>query len=242
MADFPLSAGTILAFVQNAPAKAATNTISFAQTGVRAFTLAATNTVSLLSGGTWHFETGASNALAFAQTIGITINLTKVVADAVTFATAVNIIILRVSGHGLTCTDGYTPVPVLGSRSTTVLTFPYVTPTSTVTLRNSEFGNTQDVDLGVIHHTNESGTIRTGAPSYRGFISTFSYRMRGLSQTVRDELEAFYSASAGKEIGILDHENRQWRGIITSTIPVIRQTGRTCLFTSGFNFVGTVVI
>lgn len=127
----------------------------------------------------------------------------------------------------------------LGSRDGMRLTWPYVSPTLTVNLRNPKFGNTAVLDTNVATLRNRSGELKqvNGFPT----AEIFSFAFEALSEALKDELVAFLIASAADEIGLLDHEDRQWRGVIVSPVNTIVTAGRLCMFEASFEFRGTLV-
>jgi hypothetical protein len=125
--------------------------------------------------------------------------------------------------------SGITPpsitAPVLGSAILT-LYYPYTSPTTTLQLNNPEFSNKEQFGFQRIYRESRAGTLKVFAdptwPKYHTLSFEFSY----LSQTKADALLAFLNESLGKEIKLLDHENRIWRGIITNPDDQVSQDVR----------------
>jgi hypothetical protein len=53
-----------------------------------------------------------------------------------------------------------------------------------------------------------------------------SLEVQHLKQTQVDDLLDFFLDSLGQEVGLLDHENRQWRGIILTPDAEVTYVGR----------------
>lgn len=116
--------------------------------------------------------------------------------------------------------------PVLG-RTNLTLTYPYVTPTMTVELRNPDFGNKDRLNFNRINRQTRGGTLIVFSDPKWPKSQTLSLQVSGLKAQQCDDLLQFIAASLGKEIGLLDYENRQWRGIIANPDSPITHVNRT---------------
>jgi hypothetical protein len=124
----------------------------------------------------------------------------------------------------------YTPpsivAPTLIRRPTTVLTWPYASPTFTIELRNPSFDNVEQFEFRRVNRRTRGGTLDLfrdeNWPKARRLIYSFTW----LSEENRNELFKFLQRSLGQEVGILDFESRQWRGIITTPSSAISQPKR----------------
>ena len=104
--------------------------------------------------------------------------------------------------------------PVLTARATTVFTYPYVAPTSTVALRNPEFNNREGLRFQRINKQTRGGKrIIFRDPNWPQEIR-IKMKFEYLTIEQRRSLLQFLEDSVGQEIGLLDHESRQWRGVI----------------------------
>jgi hypothetical protein len=131
------------------------------------------------------------------------------------------------------------PYIALSARNNFILTYPYDTPTTTLTLKIPLFGNTDKTETGFkIRYTlnNQLSVVRGNWPTIRRFKFDFS----ALTEAQRDDFLAFYLLSLGQEIGLLDHEDRQWRGVIISDGKTT-QVGQGCDYSTGFEFQGVLV-
>ena len=131
-----------------------------------------------------------------------------------------------------------TVAPVL-SRAKLTLTYPYVSPTTTLVLRNPEFGNLDRLTFNRINRKTRGGTLVVFADPNWPKIQTLQVKFTYLTDQQAADLLAFFQLSLGKEIGLLDYEGRQWRGIITTPDPEISNPGRGD-HSVGFDFEGVL--
>ena len=112
------------------------------------------------------------------------------------------------------------------SDATLTLTFPYVSPTNTLVLRNSEFGNKDTLNFNRINRTTRGGALVVFADSEWPKTQTLAVTLNSLTPAQADDLLTFFDQSLGLEVGLLDHEGRLWRGIITNPDSPIANPGR----------------
>ena len=130
--------------------------------------------------------------------------------------------------------------PTLGTATLT-LTWPYVTPTSTLVLRNPEFGNSESLAFTRIIRETRGGTLEVyGDPDWPQ-TTTLSITVDGLPGAIAEDFLQFLEDSLGQEIGLLDWENRQWRGIITTPDAEVTDHGKACRRSITFEFEGETV-
>jgi len=123
--------------------------------------------------------------------------------------------------------------PVLADAMLT-LTYPFVAPTYTVVLRNPEFSNKDNLNFNRINRQTRGGTLVVYADANWPKTQTFQVEVQGLKAAQVADLLVFFGVSLGKEVGLLDHENRQWKGIIMDPdTPVnhVARSDRTVSFT-----------
>lgn len=135
------------------------------------------------------------------------------------------------------CDEPYSVSPALGTRELLTLTHPYVTPTTTVNLRVPLFGNSDESNTGNQVRRTTSNQLSVVRGAAWPTIRKTRYRFVGLTEAQRNAVLDFYVTSLGQEIGILDQENRQWRGVITSEIDST-QIGQGCDYGCSFEFQG----
>lgn len=137
---------------------------------------------------------------------------------------------------------GYTPpettAPVL-SRTQLTLTYPFVSPTLTLVLRNPEFGDRDRLNFNRINRMTRGGTLIVYADPKWPKTQTLVLQVDALSQQQAQDFKAFLIASLGKEIGLLDWEGRQWKGIIVTPDARITHVGKHDR-SIAFEFQGTI--
>jgi len=114
------------------------------------------------------------------------------------------------------------------------LTYPVIAPTSTVELRNPEYGNNTRYDFRTI--TRES---RHGSPlGYRDgdwpVSQTKFFNFETLTLTTINELKAFLLETAGLEIGLTDYNGTSYTGVIVTNENEIITMKDTCSYDTSF--------
>lgn len=124
---------------------------------------------------------------------------------------------------------GYTApsiTPPTLTSDTLTLTFPFVSPTSTLVLRNPDFQNRDRLSFNRINRETRGGTLIVFAdptwPKQQNLILQISV----MNATMLADFKTFLAASLGLEIGLLDWEGRQWRGVITNPDTALVHVGR----------------
>lgn len=127
-----------------------------------------------------------------------------------------------------TATGSYTPPsatpPTLGTGTLT-LTWPYSAPTSTLVLRNPDWGNDDKLTYNRLNQTTRGGTLVVFADPQWPKFKTLSFQIQGIPDATYDALVQFLEDSLGQEIGLLDWEGRNWRGIITNPDTAVSANG-----------------
>lgn len=105
--------------------------------------------------------------------------------------------------------------PELGQGVLT-LTHPRVAPTTTLVLKNPEFGNADVIRFTKVDRRTRGGDRKIFSDLGWGQTQSFELNITNICETTVtvDELIEFLNTSLGEEIGLLDWENRQWTGII----------------------------
>lgn len=141
---------------------------------------------------------------------------------------------------GVPCDTSYVIIPSFGTQPNTTFTYPYVTPTMTVALRNPKFGDALTIDTEAIVRRNRSLQLQTYKDVYWPSFITRKITIEKLSQANVTAFIAFLTASVGQFVGMLDHQGRQWKGFITTEDVDIIQTGQgTCNFEITLVFLGS---
>lgn len=116
--------------------------------------------------------------------------------------------------------------PTLGSGVFT-LTHPRVSPTTTLILKNPVFGNTDNLSFVKVDRRTRGGEHIIYSDLAWSETQTLELNIENICQTETtiDELIEFLNDSLGQEIGLLDWENRQWKGLIvvpeTDILPTV---------------------
>lgn len=134
------------------------------------------------------------------------------------------------------CAEDY--IVALGTRTQVTLTYPYVSPSLTLELRNPKFGNSNDVKNETIFRRTTGNQLIGGRIATWPVTETFKCSFEALTQAQRDAFLALAVASSGMEVGFLDQEDRQWRGVLISPFVDVAQRSRICDYVASFEFRG----
>jgi len=118
-----------------------------------------------------------------------------------------------------------TTKPTLGDGTLT-LTFPFVAPTTTLILRNPEFDNTERLAFNRVIRESRGGSLSVFADPDWPKEDILLFTVTSLRPQKLDALRTFLLDSAGREIGLLDWENRQWKGIVLNPDAAMSEPGR----------------
>lgn len=138
--------------------------------------------------------------------------------------------------------SGFGPMPTTPptlSDATLTLTFPRVSPTTTLVLNDPEFGNGDTLTFTRIDRTTRGGDRKIFSDPKWSQWERLELSVRGLCEATADDIIAFLNASLGKEIGLLDWEGRNWSGFVVN--PETDVTEEQSGFAFQFVFEGTLV-
>jgi len=125
------------------------------------------------------------------------------------------------SNTPVTCTN-------FNLSSTVQFTFPFTTPTLTVTLRSPDLGNADTLNFRRISRRDRGGKLEI----FRRDIWPKTKRMRlqfsSLTDLQRRQILQILNESLGQDVRYKDHENRNWKGIFTTPSAKIQEIGREC--------------
>ena len=113
--------------------------------------------------------------------------------------------------------------PVLTPISTVIFSYPYVSPTTTVTLRTPRLGNTEALQLKRIVNVSRGNRVWILRNQNWPKMAIHNLEFVLIAESVINTLKTFLLASLGKEVGYLDYESRQWKGIITNPNEAIEE-------------------
>ena len=72
-------------------------------------------------------------------------------------------------------------------------------------------------------------------------VEIIEMTFENLSKNEADALKIFVTNTAGKEITMIDHESRNWIGVIVSPEVVFTEAGRGCKNSMPIKFMGSLV-
>lgn len=149
---------------------------------------------------------------------------------------------LGTPGQGATDARSHAVNPVtLTPGSGVVFTYPYSGPTLTLNVKNPNFGDTETLNFRRVARNLRGGKFEL----YRRSIWPKWHRKQltfvGLAEAKRTEVFQFLNESVGKEVGYLDYEGRQWRGVITTPAAQFREVGKLCQHEVTVEFEGELV-
>lgn len=128
----------------------------------------------------------------------------------------------------------------VSTRANVTLSDNLPSPVNTINFRNPGFGNTESIELfrvlNVSRHRKRTIFRDSDWPKDRILNIVSPENTQAESVTMLD----FLSATLGKEIKLIDWENRTWIGIITNPENVVRDLG-TCRFQFNIEFLGTLI-
>lgn len=130
------------------------------------------------------------------------------------------------------------PGPMTGILAPFQLVYPAEGPVqASVTLRSPEFGNKERLSFNRINRETRGGTLIIYAdpiwPKTQTLVMTFTALLRQQAQ----DLLSFLGDFLGQEVGLIDHEHRYWRGVITNPDEAVVQDGPN-RFTANLEFEG----
>jgi hypothetical protein len=135
-----------------------------------------------------------------------------------------------------------TTPPTVVRRSTILFTYPYVTPTWSLELRMPNFDTTEQFENRKINRRSRGGTLQIFRDAIWPVAERLILAFDHLSQENVTDLFEFIKISLGKEIGYLDFESRQRKGIIiTPSMQVNEPVRSPCNFSVSLEFEGTLV-
>jgi hypothetical protein len=180
-----------------------------------------------------------NSPVTFTQILAVNITVAKTLSNTATFTNTIIASILRPCDlHEYTPSgSGLPAAPVL----TLVDFIQFIYTTSTLTLRNPEFGDEVSIEpLSILHRT-RNGTLRPFRNSSWGKRREFNITVKAMTEVKKDEILAFYLFSLGQIVTYIDCENRSWTGVLVEPqTPVLDQLA-TCGYEASFRFRGIPV-
>jgi hypothetical protein len=133
-----------------------------------------------------------------------------------------------------------TTVPTLTSSHSIVLSHPFDSPTLSMTLRAPLFGNRDRLTNQRIHRESRGGTLIVYSDPQWPKVYTLVMDFAVLSEETAQDYLDFLAATLGKEIRLVDHESRHWRGVLIQPDDPITRNKR-CDLSASFVFEGELV-
>ena len=114
-----------------------------------------------------------------------------------------------------------------------------VTPSDGIVLPNPAIGNIRRSETGAINRDTRGGEHKAFHDSDWGDIETHVYEWSLLNGTEKDNLEDFFTANAGAQVHIVDHNGDEWDGIFTNdTLDIRVLKGTDCSYSTSLEFIG----
>jgi hypothetical protein len=118
-------------------------------------------------------------------------------------------------------------IPILDANASGVtLFYPWISPTTTVTLRGPDLGNRNRLEFQRIKRETRGGTLIVWAdpmwPKNERLVLSFS----GLTELEGQALLTFVYTTLGQEIGLIDWEGNWWRAITVTPNETLVRNGR----------------
>ena len=158
---------------------------------------------------------GANNALDINSTVAFSITNSRILCD---YAPAIG-----------STTDPDAPLPpkwdqpLISDGHGVTFFFPPENPTTTIHLRGPDFDNTNRLSFQRINRESRGGTLIVYADKIWPKVQHLVFQFSGLQEDEAQNFLTFCKTTLGKAIGLIDWENREWRGVIISPQdPIVR--------------------
>ncbi len=227
----------------------AANSMFLQQEAARIFKL--TSQLNLISSASPVTGRNAVSVIPFVSTATILSDFARILTQDLGIRQAVSYQVENTAGVNVECiyspfvgdvTSGITPppttTPTLGTATLT-LTHPFVDSTTTLVLRNPELNNAERLQFARINRTTRGGDLKIFSDPTWPKQETLKVQIEALTTAQKDSLVSFFEDNIGLEIGLLDDENRQWKGIITQPDADFTDViGNGCTYSVIFEFEG----
>lgn len=132
-------------------------------------------------------------------------------------------------------------MPTLTPASTVELAYPFVSPTSTLTLRNPQFNNKIVPKINRILRYSRGYSLVV----YRDPVwlkqTIINWNFVALTKVEAEDALDFFLLTAGKEIKLTDFESRVYKGILLNPEnPISQESKDACSYTLKVDFQGTL--
>lgn len=148
---------------------------------------------------------------------------------------------LTLNGEAIVPMKVLSPLDPFALQNTVSYTYPFVSPTLTLTLNAPEFGNKElNAQKRVLRPT-RGGTLKNYKSKNWAKYTRLNLDFEILKEQDYLDLLNFLSTSLGDEIGFRDHEGRVWKGIITNPNTAISQVS-TEIYNVSLQLEGSIVL
>lgn len=161
----------------------------------------------------------SQNQLLLNQTVGLNHDSNHSLQNNIVLNQSVGIEIE--TGENLECiyapqvgTGSFPIEPVISKSPTMTLTWPFVSPTLTVTIRSPEFGNRDQLEYQRIRRETIGGELTIFRDPKWPQSQILTMEVLNICGDDLEDLLDFFKQSLGDDVGLLDYEGRQWKGII----------------------------
>lgn len=180
----------------------------------------------------------ASNSLTFGQTVSINFELGLSPTTTVTFdVPVIGFVEENCDLYEYTPYGNLPSAPTLGVRAELRLT----DGITTLDFRNPEFNNNDELETYQIVNRARGGTYNLFASSIWPNETTLRFTVSELTRPLASSIQEFYIHNLGKEVTLIDQENRTWTGILLNVDVPILDTGGfvdECRYSVDFEFIG----
>lgn len=214
----------------------ASNTASASVEAARGESL--TSTVTTTQTATGSTTSYAATAASATQTVTATIERNLSAGNTLTTSNSVHGFLQATPCelHQYTPQGGNLPSVVLSSNTTITLDC----GVDSVTLRNPEFDNTDELNIVRALNRSRNGTVSTYRDSSWPKSQLKSFTVRNLARADALDLLDFQYNCLGKEVTYTDMEDREWVGAILNPQDGITAEGANCQYSVSFQFRGVL--
>jgi len=168
--------------------------------------------------------------------------------SAISLDSTVSAFIVNLNNYGLIADQAsvlQVVAPTLTPASHTILSYPAVDPTFTVSLPNPEWDNYIQLEQRRINRRTRGGTLVVARDDNWPSARRLKLDFKGLSERQRTDMLLFLKTTLGKQIRLKDHESREWIGLIitpTTMIKTIQERPTFADYELTVEFEGSVLV
>jgi hypothetical protein len=122
------------------------------------------------------------------------------------------------------------------------LTYPYTSPTTTLVIRSPKFGDIRAVDHQLLLGRNRGGKVLPYKDANWPTFRVLKMKWEALTDAEANSFIQFFKDASAAEIGFLDWNSDQYRGLIKNPVTQIIQHGQaSCTKEIELDFIGVLV-